>query len=322
MWRYALKHGLAVLALLSGLAAPCQAQHAIWVWEEDTRDLLTQADQGVGVMRWLRAQGLGAIYLYAGAHEGHDRLVESPRSYAALIRTFREAGMQVHALLGTGYLHTEKYVLPENRARAIRMVQRVLDYNQQAVPIEQFDGIHLDIEPHIIDDWSQRREAYLRMWLQVSEVWMAMKRRSGQHIKVAPAIAFWLDGIPVEHAGVTKPASQHLQDIYDHVVLMDYRNRAQGGDGIISHGRDEIDYGRKIGKPVWLGLEFSPNSMAKLTFDGRTPSEAANEIRQVVQAFDRDPGFAGVVIHHYGTYRQWLHRHRTDSHPIVLPALP
>lgn len=322
MCRFVPKRCLAVLALLGAVWIPAWAQHAIWVWEEDSQSLLAHPDNMTESLSWLRTQGVRAIYLYAGAHEGHDPLLETPGAYGQLIRAYRQAGVEVHALLGTGYLKTEKYVLPENRGPAVRMVQRVLDYNQHAPEMERFHGIHLDIEPHIMDDWSARREAYIQMWLQVSEVWMAMKRRSGQHIKVAPAIAFWLDGIQVHHAGVTKPASQHLQDIYDHVVLMDYRNRAQGGDGIISHGQDEIEYGRKIGKSVWLGLEFSPNPMAKLTFDVRTPTEAAQEIGQVLSAFERDPGFAGVVIHHYGTYRHWLSRHRADQLPLLLPRQP
>ena len=87
-----------------------------------------------------------------------------------------------------------------------------------------------------------------------------------QTLQIGPAIAFWLDGIRVQHAGVTKPASEHLQDIYDHVVLMDYRDRAHGPDGILSHAEDELAYGRRIGKPVWLGIETAPNEIRKLSF--------------------------------------------------------
>jgi hypothetical protein len=185
------------------------------------------------------------------------------------------------------------------------------------LPGQRFTGIHLDIEPHVLDDWSSRREEYIRMWLQVSEMWMAMKRQSGQRLIVSPAIVFWLDGIPVEHAGVTKAASEHMQDVYDHVVLMDYRNRALGPDGILSHGQQEIAYGRRIGKPVWLGLEFSPNEMAKLTFDGQTIAHARRELRLVKQALAQESSFGGIVIHHYGTYLRWLREHRAEHSPIV-----
>lgn len=146
---------------------------------------------------------------------------------------------------------------------------------------------------------------------------MAMKRASGQSLKVGPAVPFWLDGIEVEYAGATKPASEHFQDIYDHVVLMDYRNRAAGPDGIIRHGEQEVAYGRKIGKPVWLGLEFSPNAISKLTFDGLTPVQARQELALVHRAYAREPGYAGMVFHHYRTFRAWMQRHEIPAQPLV-----
>jgi len=317
MWHCVLKWARWALIGLCLLPAWAGARQAIWVWEQDTLDWLQSPPQAAQAAQWMRGQGIAVVYLYAGAHVAHDPLVETPQAYSELLKTLHRAGLEVHALLGSGYLKTETYVLPENRERARHMVQRVLDYNQRSLPGQRFTGIHLDIEPHVLDDWSSRREEYIRMWLQVSEMWMAMKRQSGQRLIVSPAIVFWLDGIPVEHAGVTKAASEHMQDIYDHVVLMDYRNRALGPDGILSHGEQEIAYGRRIGKSVWLGLEFSPNEMAKLTFDGQTIAHARRELRLVKQALAREPAFGGIVIHHYGTYLRWLREHGAEHSPIV-----
>ena len=317
MWPYVRKWVHWALIGLCLVPAWVGARQAIWVWEQDTLDWLKSPPQAAQAAQWMRGQGIAVVYLYAESHVDQDRLVEMPQAYADLLKTLRRSGLEVHALLGSGYLSTEKYVLPENRERARHMVQRVLDYNQRASLGERFTGIHLDIEPHVLDDWSSRREEYIGMWLRVSEMWMAMKRQSGQRLIVSPAIVFWLDGIRVEHAGVTKAASEHLQDIYDHVVLMDYRNRALGPDGILSHGQQEIDYGRRIGKPVWLGLEFSPNEIAKLTFDGQTLEFARRELRLVKQALAQEPAFGGIVIHHYGTYLRWLRARRAEHAPIV-----
>ena len=319
MWLCVLKRwGMALCLSLSAIGL-CQAQPAIWVWEDDTRDWLKQPAVAQEAMSWLKMQGQRTLYLYAGAHVDADVLVEQADLYRALIREAHRMGFEVHALLGSGALMTEKYILPQNRARAIRLVQRILDYNQAAAASDRFDGINLDIEPHVLDDWSERRTEYIAWWLQVSELWMAMKRASGQAIKIGPAIAFWLDGIVVQHGGVSKPTSEHLQDIYDHVVLMDYRNRALGRDGIISHGAQEVAYGRKIGKPVWLGVEFSPNAMSKLTFDGMTVSQTRQELLAVEQSLASEPAYAGLVFHHYGTFRTWMQRHRSASKPLLLP---
>ena len=291
----------------AGPAAP-PAPRAIWMWEEDSWTLLREPARVQEMARFLHSQGIGTLYLYADAHAGQNLLLEQPQRYARLIGTLHRQGLQVHALLGSWPLHTERYILPENRGLALQMVQRVLDYNLAAAPEARFDGIHLDIEPHVLDDWAQRREAYLQMFLDLSEAWMALKRQSNLHLPMAPAIAFWLDGIPVRHAGRVKPASEHLQDIYDHVVLMDYRDHAHGPDGILSHAEDELAYGRRVGKPVWLGVETSPSEIRKLSFEHLRPAQMAHELGLVEQALAADPAFAGFVIHHYGSYRRWLGR--------------
>ena len=295
-----------LLALLAFWSVAGQAQHALWVWEEDSYALLEQPAQASDALRFFKRQGIGTVYLYADAHAGQNLLLERPQLYAQLIAQLHRQGIQVHALLGSWPLHTERYIFPENRPQALQMVQRVLDYNQAAAPEARFDGINLDIEPHVLDDWSSRRELYLQQFLQLSEAWMALKRQSNQRLQIGPAIAFWLDGIAVRHAGQTKPASEHLQDIYDHVVLMDYRNRADGPDGILSHAQDEIAYGRRIGKPVWIGLETAPNEIRKLTFFDKRPPEMAHEMARVREQLAGERAWGGFAIHHYRSYRQWL----------------
>lgn len=318
MWHCAVKRGLGLLlAGALGFLSAHQAQalspppqlssaQAIWMWEEDSYRMLESPKQTTDKLNFLKGQGIATLYLYADAHQGRNWLLEQPKRYARLIEQLHAHGIQVHALLGSWPLHTERYIFPENRHLALQMVQRVLDYNQQASNEARFDGINLDIEPHVLEGWSSQREVYLQQFLQVSEAWMALKRRMNQNIQIGPAIAFWLDGIAVRHAGVLKPASQHLQDIYDHVVLMDYRDHAHGPDGILSHAQDELQYGQRIGKPVWLGVETSPSEIQKLSFNHLNPLQMKRELSAVQQALRDSPAFAGFVIHHYGSYRRWL----------------
>ena len=306
MCRWLLEWRAWIALLLGCLAFGVQARMATWMWEEDSYALLDEPARVADAVAFLKRQGIDTLYLYADAHQGRNLIVSEPQRYARVIEQLHREGLQVHALLGSWPLHTERYILPDMRPQALRMVQRVLDYNRQAAPLARFDGINLDIEPHVLDDWAQQRERYLQLFLQLSEVWMALKRQSGLSLPLGPAIAFWLDGIVVEHAGRRKPASEHLQDIYDHVVLMDYRNQAQGPDGILSHARDELAYGRRIGKPVWLGVETLPTDIHKLSFYFTSPAHMAQQLGEVRRELASDPAFGGFVIHHYGSYRTWL----------------
>jgi hypothetical protein len=188
------------------------------------------------------------------------------------------------------------------------MFQRVLDYNAKALQGAQFDGINLDIEPHILDEWANHRVALLESWIDLSHAFMQLKQASGLTLQVGPAMPFWLDGIDVEWVGQRRPANEFLQDIYDYVTLMDYRDHADGGDGLLGLASEELDYGRRIGKPVQLGIETGENEILKVSFYHLQEQDLERELGKASRALGGDPAFGGFVIHHYGSYRAWLQK--------------
>lgn len=301
-----------VLAALL-LAAACAGAHAepavpraIWTWEEDSYAMLEQPAAASRAIDFLKSKSVDTVFLYADAFGGRNLIVSQPQLYRRLVRRLHASGLRAYALLGSGYLHTERYVLPKHRAEALAMLQRVLDYNRAAAPEERFDGINVDIEPHILAEWSTRKMDLLREFVDLSDALMRTKRASGQDLPLGPAIPFWLDGLAVEYKGMSKPVSQHVQDQYDYVALMDYRDRALGGDGIVSHAMDELTYAEKIGKPVLIGVETLPNAIRKVSFEHLKEADMERELRLTAKTVGAMKPFGGFVIHHYGQYRKWL----------------
>ncbi len=304
------RHLLACVALATGAHAAAAdgpaAPRAIWTWEEDSYAMLQQPAQAGRAIAFLRAKSVDTVFLYADALQGRNLIVSDPALYRRLLRRMHASGLKVYALLGSGYLHTERYVLPQHHAQAQAMLQRVLDYNRTAAPEERFDGVNVDIEPHILDAWSTRRMELLAGFLDMSELLMRTVRASGQALPVGPAIPFWLDGIELEWKGKRKPVSQHTQDTYDYVALMDYRDRAEGGDGIVSHAMDELHYGGAIGRKVMIGVETLPNAIRKVSFHHLTEADMERELGKTRAAVGAMPAYGGFVVHHYGSYRRWL----------------
>ncbi|THC44532.1 hypothetical protein [Massilia sp. Mn16-1_5] len=304
-----MKRLLAALLLASAFAAAHAeptAPRAIWTWEEDSYAMLEQPAAAGRAIDFLKSKSIDTVFLYADAFGGRNLIKEQPQLYRRLIRRLHASGMKAYALLGSGYLHTERYVLPKHRAEALAMLQRVLDYNKAAAPEERFDGINVDIEPHILAEWSTRKMALLREFVELSSALMAAKQASGQALPIGPAIPFWLDGLNVEYKGVTKPVSQHVQDLYDYVALMDYRDRALGGDGIVSHAMDELTYADKVGKQVLIGVETLPNAIKKVSFEHLREADMERELGITAKTVGGMKPFGGFVIHHYGQYRRWL----------------
>jgi hypothetical protein len=100
--------------------------------------------------------------------------------------------------------------------------------------------------------------------------------------------------------------NEHVQDLYDYVALMDYRDRAAGGDGIVAHAQDELDYGARVGKPVVVGVETAPNEIPKVSFHHLREADMERELAETARAVGRMPSFGGFAIHHYAAYRRWL----------------
>jgi hypothetical protein len=289
-----------------GQAADAAGPRAIWTWEAESYAMLESEGAAAQGIAFLKSKSIGTVYLYADAWRGRNLIVSEPGRYRQLLRRMHAAGIKVYALLGSGYLHTERYVLPQHRAEAVAMLQRVLDYNKAAAPEEGFDGANLDIEPHILAEWSSRKMALLAGFLDLSDALMKAKARSGQQLPIGPAIPFWLDGIQLEWQGRRKPVSQHVQDLYDYVALMDYRDHAEGGDGLVSHAMDELRYGEAIGRPVLIGIETMPNEIKKVSFHHLREADLERELAATSRSVGGMPSFGGYVVHHYAAYRRWL----------------
>ena len=302
---------LALMLLALGAAAASPSSRAVWTWERDSYAILESREAAEAAFDFPRSKRVDTIYLYADAFEGRNLIADQPQRYRDFIAQAHGRGFRVYALLGSAYLHTERYILPGQRREATAMLRRVLDYNAKAPAAARFDGANLDIEPHLLDEWSDAtREDLLRDFIDVSAAWMAMKKESGQTLAIGPAMPFWFDGIPVQWHGRTRPASEHLADLYDYVALMDYRDHADGRDGIIAHAAKEMAYAEKIGKQVVIGLELTPNELKKVTFNHLREVDLEREIAATQAAYGESKAFAGFALHHYRGYREWVAKQR------------
>jgi hypothetical protein len=269
------RFAIAILVLLWAFVVPGRsavpAPRAVWIWEEDAFSMLDREETRREIETFLKRQHILTMYLYADEFQGRNILVNEPEKYRKLIASAHARGFKVFALLGSGYLRTEEYILPKKRSAAIRMFGRVLDFNRDTTDASsRFDGVNIDIEPYLLDDWASSRPLRCRQYLDLSAEFMRMKASAGSNLLVGPAMPFWFDGIEdVEWNGQRRRLNEYVQDIYDYVAIMDYRNVAEGSDGIMSHAQDELDYADRMNKKVMIGVETLQTTPAKVTFFGK-----------------------------------------------------
>jgi hypothetical protein len=231
--------------------------------------------------------------------------VNEPGKYRKLIASAHARGFKVFALLGSGYLRTQEYILREKRPAAVRMFGSVLDFNRDTPDASsRFDGVNVDIEPYLLDDWASARPLRGRQYLELSAEFMRMKAAAGSSLLVGPAMPFWFDGIEdVEWNGQRRKLNECVQDIYDYVAIMDYRNVAEGPDGIVSHAQDELDYADRMNKKVMIGVETLQTTPAKVTFFGKGGTYFEAQLALAESAMRQHRSFGGFVVHHLKSYR-------------------
>jgi hypothetical protein len=252
------------------------------------------------VMEFLRTHHVNRVFLYADEYKGRNLIRERPELYRALVRELRYCEIDVHALLGSYFLKTQTYILPEKKSDARAMLRRVLNYNDTSKPDERFTGVHFDIEPHMLDEWSSERPRLSILYLERIDEWMKLAGDSG--LDVSAAIPFWLDGYEVQWRGKLRPMSEQVQSVLDTVVLMDYRDKAEGRDGIIRHATNEVEWAAANGRRVIIGVETGDSEPSKITFLQEGKAALEGELAKTERAFSANPGFAGFAIHHLETW--------------------
>ncbi|NUR87240.1 MAG: fibronectin type III domain-containing protein [Nonomuraea sp.] len=282
---------------------PHRQDRAMWIWEKAAYNLVLNP----GSRRLLETSvpEVKTLYLGISPYAGRDVIEDARPRLRELIAWAHARGMRVHATVAAGTSPPYLGVLPQYRDRAVTEMERVLNYNLSSREDERFDGINVDIEPYILPWFRAEQPEPQIQWLDTLRAMIERRDAAGSPLLFGPAIPRWLDTLQIPYGGATKPLSEHIQDMSDYIAIMDYRDQAQGGAGIIAQAQNEIAYGKPLS--VVLGVETldiaTSGDPATITFreEGRDAMEA--ELSQVYQAFAGSKAFAGVAMHHYESIR-------------------
>ena len=62
-------------------------------------------------------------------------------------------GKSVHAMT----LEETDFTFPKYHTKGVQLVKWVIDFSTASEPLEYFDGVHIDTEPHSLLAWSKAR---------------------------------------------------------------------------------------------------------------------------------------------------------------------
>lgn len=280
----------------------------LWIWNTD---IVTDTGAQHEFFTFAQFKDVSGAYLYA-----YDLLPNSSSELEDFITGADSIGVEVELLAGD-----PTWALTPTHPVALGFVQQAITFTQSITEGVRPIGVHLDVEPYLLPEWGSDRPSTIDQYLDLlSDVKQALVT-SSTGLTFTVDIPFWYDTITATYKSATQPLNQHVQDIADRVVLMDYRDFAEGTDGIIDHAQDEMDYAQSITKKVVIGVETNDVEPEKVTFFEEGEAVMESELALVEQHYQTSSAFHGFAIHDYSGYRT-LAPIRSVQLPLVLKSYP
>jgi len=292
----------------------------LWVWREQWVATEAQQDR---LLAFATAHGMDLLMVQVHLKPGRDddgtRHLKYPDELARLIAEARTRGIDVEALDGAPGMG-----LADRRADALAVIDAMIKFNNTLPTDDRLKGIHLDVEPYILDDWKQggdTRQAIMRETLGFFEAVAERCHAQQPRLRFAADIPFWYDHktedrgpedtCMVDFHGTRKNFAQHIQDLTDYIGIMSYRRFALGRNSITYHCTGEAAYAASIGKSVMAAVETgqaTANTQEAhiISFWGMPTDEFWAEIGKAEGFIDQTPGMHGILFHSYKRMRAYL----------------
>jgi hypothetical protein len=297
--------GLLAVTLLPGdrrtAAAPPPRPYprAMWLWDPEPQ--LLDAAERTAFLAFCRREGIGRVWMQISTSVGAlsstgpatdtpvagarpKRVLEHQAEWRSLLAEAHAAGLKIDALDGD-----PRYALRQLHYLPFAIVDAVIEFNKSARPNERFDGIHFDNEPYLLRAWrTQRsRELLLGEFMELN-VECLRRVRAQPGMEYGIDIPFWWQytnsrtGVPhgdVAFEGTRKAASFHCIDRLDNIGVMDYRNVADGSDGLVAHASELLAYADRAGHAsVYVGVDTSESSPTDYWFAVGLPSDLLDQL--------------------------------------------
>lgn len=256
---------------------------ATWLW--DTSKMVAQPEE---LVQFLKKQHVNVLYLQIKEDIPKE-------SYQTFIAAASQASIEVHALDGA-----PEWAKEESCVECVSFMKWIREYQQQSDTTEKFKGIHLDVEPYLIDDWEQNQQSYVH-YLQRLYDWFSNEANRLQ-LAFGVDIPFWFDQVPYQNEFGTGSLSEWVIDTTDFVTIMAYRTQAEGTNGIISLVQQEINWASERDKQIIVAIETEETDEPRTSFANSDMETIKKEMQKVESHYKQEEGFSGMAIHHLDSW--------------------
>ena len=265
----------------------------MWVWKVDPINNPTTAE---GLLRFAGRTATNRFFFYCPTFEAPSN-PEMTKKLQTFIELCRDSDVKIDALTGNPI-----WAIKSHHAQALEWVDRVLAYNKVSEEPQRIDGVILDIELHLLPQWetdrAQVKQEFVKLLSHIHQ-----RLNDGQD--PPPSIGLAIPMAFEKEEQADQWVSQILQYV-DFMTVMAYQDRFEK---IIEPSRFFVELAKQKGKTAWIAVETqdlvsSEQGYRHNTFWEEGWIEMEKVLGEVQRELKDSPGFGGISIHSYYSYRQ------------------
>ncbi|MGG4107496.1 copper amine oxidase N-terminal domain-containing protein [Paenibacillus lautus] len=271
------------LNLVSVMTSVARAPKGTWIWDSN----ILKQDQDK-IISFARIKGLTDIYLQV------DRDID-PAIYEGFIRKAKSEGIQVEALEGR-----PEWAYRSKQEDIQKFIAWVKAYNAAVGPEASFSGLHFDIEPYALSEWTKDNKKILESWMD--NLRLIEKETKGSGLNIAIDVPFWLNTINVP--GKDYSMSAWMLEKFDCLVIMNYRNYALGSNGIVKNALAILREASTLKKKVVVAVEtLESKEGPRVSFYSMSSEVMEKELQSAHNQLAHYTSYAGFAIHDFKSWK-------------------
>ncbi|MFC0525129.1 hypothetical protein ACFFGV_16230 [Pontibacillus salicampi] len=219
-------------------------------------------------------------------------------AYTDFVEKAHEQGIEVHAMGGH-----PTWALEKGKERLSMFIDYVTTYNKKVEKPQKFDGIHLDIEPYVLQEWYDDESKVMKSWRENISFYQK-EVKANSNLKTGVDLAMWLDDHPISDDS-DMSISKWMIDKVDHTTIMAFRDFAEGSGGIIDTTKEEVAFGDELGKELVIAVEMKENKNTPyISFYEEGKGVMEEELNIVDSRWRNNSSYLGHAVHSYDYWKE------------------
>ena len=289
-----------------------QREYGSWVWTpimqmtpEYTEEILSESKtNGINVIYLSLDSYLDIFVMEKGSEREKQKKLFSTKVEDFIVRA-NYKGIEVDAEAGW-----RNWAEEDNIYKAFAIINYVKSFN--ATHQNKFRGFQYDVEPYLLEEYPENTTSILRNFVElVDKTAYFLKDSDLAFSVVIPDFYDEKDDFTPKFSynGKKESAFKHLLNILEKkenssIIIMSYRNFAEGDDGSIEVSNNEMQTAKK-GKydtKIIIAQETGDFPPPYITFHNTSKKYFDNELKKINNAFDYHPSFGGIAIHYVNAF--------------------